>query len=151
MEQPEVETTIPDNAPKTCITDATSLHEVGYRKEASLLKKENRSLRERIEYLEAENQDIRDSLVARFNRVHFDRENPLRRELLITLHNCLEHCRAFGEVVPHYDFVNLGFKDHRTLQRSCNKFAEIGFLIKIRSNPTSFKLNPEQITKVGKR
>ena len=119
------------------------LHEHGFRKEAGMLRRENRRILESVDYLKAQNQDMRNSLQDKFQRVLITRDNPLRRELLITLHNCLEHCRAFGEVVPHFDFVGLGFKDSRTLQRSCNRFAEMGFLVKNQSNPTAFELNKE--------
>jgi len=110
----------------------------GYRKEASMLKTENRKLKDSINALEAENKDLRSTLEEKFPRVIISRDIELRRELLITLHNVLEHSRAFGEVTPHFDFRSMGYNDHRTLHRSCNRFVEMGLLEKIRSNPSSF-------------
>ena len=61
------------------------------------------------------------------------------------LSNIVERLASF---IPHEDFKSLGFTDHRTLQRSCNRFVDEGFLLKERSNPTVFKINPEIIVGV---
>jgi hypothetical protein len=117
--------------------------EHGYRREAALLKKENRALSQTLEAVSAENQDMRASLIEKFPIFMWPRTVPFRRELLVTLHNVVEYCRAYGEVVPHFDFKTLGFKDHRTLHRSCKRFACGGILVKVRANPSAFTLNPE--------
>ena len=131
------------------MSDITQFHAHGYKKEAQRLKKRVRELERFQERLMAENQEMKIQISSRFLRVNMDREINLRREHLITLHNALEHCRTYGELIPHEDFRSLGFSDHRTLHRSCNRFVDEGFLLKERSNPTVFKINPEIIIRSG--
>ena len=100
-------------------------------------------MRESIEALEAENKDLRSTLEEKFPRVILSREIGLRRELIITLHNVLEHSRAFGEVTPHFDYGAMGYADHRTLHRSCKRFVDMGILAKVRSNPSAFVISDD--------
>ena len=118
-----------------------AFQQAGYRKEASILRTENRKMKEQIEQLTAENLDLRDTITSRFTRIIIPREVKMRRELLITLHNSLEHIRAFGVLTPHWDHLSVGFDEHRTLHRSCNKFEDLGILKKIKSNPSSFVID----------
>tara|TARA_B100000579_G_scaffold426027_1_gene432640 strand:- start:164 stop:559 length:396 start_codon:yes stop_codon:yes gene_type:complete len=120
-------------------------HIAGYRKEAGLLRKKVRELERQNEELHSTIHEMKVRIESRFISVMLDREIGLRREHLISLHNTLEYCRRFGHLTPHEDFKTLGFKDHRTLHRSCNRFVDEGFLVKIRGNPTSFALNPDII------
>ena len=139
----EVVISMPDLEGEDSSDPVVSFQNAGYRKEASVLKSENRKLREALNVVEAENQDLRNTLEVRFPRILLPREIDLRRELLITLHNVLEHARAYGEVVPHFDHSSMGYTDHRTLHRSCNRFADMGLLKKVRSNPSSFVVNED--------
>ena len=123
-------------------------HKAGFKKEAQTLRKRVKELEKLQQRLIDENQQMKIQISSRFMRVNLCRNISLRREHLITLHNALEHCRTFGELIPHEDFKSLGFRDHRTLQRSCNRFVDEGFLLKERSNPTVFKINPEIIVGV---
>ena len=125
--------------------DLEAFHIAGYRKEAGLLRKRVRELEDMNQDLNAKLLEVKSKLETRFISVMLDREIGLRREHLISLHNTLEYCRRFGHLTPHEDFRTLGFKDHRTLHRSCNRFVDEGFLVKIRGNPTSFALNPDVI------
>tara|TARA_Y100001938_G_C8049168_1_gene410673 strand:+ start:1001 stop:1414 length:414 start_codon:yes stop_codon:yes gene_type:complete len=120
-----------------------AFHNHGFKKEAQQLRKRVRELQALSNRLEMENQEMKVRITSRFIRVPLDRGISLRREHLITLHNVLEHLRSFGELIPHEDFRSLGFSDHRTLHRSCNRFVEEGFLLKQRSNPSVFKMNPD--------
>lgn len=121
----------------------TSFQLHGYKKEAQQLKKRLKELEIRHERVIEENAQMKLKISRRFVRVNMDREISLRREHLITLHNVLEHLRSYGSLVPHEDFRGLGFQDHRTLHRSCNRFVDEGFLLKERSNPSVFKMNPD--------
>lgn len=121
--------------------DSFQLH--GFKKEAQQLRKRVKELEISKERLSTENEKMKIKISGRFVRVTLDRTITLRREHLITLHNVLEHLRSFGELIPHEDFRSLGFQDHRTLHRSCNRFVDEGFLLKQRSNPSIFKMNPE--------
>ena len=124
--------------------------EHGFKKQAMLLKKRVKELEDCHELLQKENQIMKTRMTERYVRVNLERSITLRREHLITLHNALEHCRCFGELIPHEDYRSLGFNDHRTLHRSCNRFVDEGFLIRQRSNPTIFRINPEAIqSKLG--
>ena len=114
----------------------------GYKKEAQILKKRVKALEEAAEIMKENNAKLRSDQSGRFVRITLARDISLRREHLITLHNVLEHLRTFGELVPHDDFKTLGFRDCRTLHRSCNRFVEEGFLQKERSNPSVFKVAP---------
>ena len=125
-----------------------AFHQAGFKKEAQHLRKRVKELEKLQARLIDENHQMKIQISNRFMRVNLCRTISLRREHLITLHNALEHCRTFVELIPHEDFKSLGFSDHRTLQRSCNRFVDEGFLLKERSNPTVFKINPEIIVGV---
>jgi len=125
------------------LTDLNLFQIHGYKKEAQLLKRRVKDLEEACSIMKEQNAELRNGQSARFIRITLARDIGLRREHLITLHNVLEHLRTFGELVPHDDFQALGFRDCRTLHRSCNRFVEEGYLQKERSNPSVFKVSSE--------
>ena len=116
---------------------------MGWRNEASTLKKEVQRKQDRIESLNTEILDLKREREDRFRMIVIPRSIGLRREHLITLHNCLEFIRRFGSLTPHTDYTAIGFTEPRTLHRSCNKFVESGLLVKIGGNPTSFTVNDD--------
>ena len=106
-------------------------HIVGYRREAGLLRKKVKELEAQRDELQDALAEVKKQQAIRFISVMMSRDIGLRREHLISLHNTLEYCRRFGHLTPHEDYRTLGFKDHRTLHRSCNRFVEFKKFTKI--------------------
>ena len=124
-------------------TDTERFQLAGWRTEAANLKKRVREQETLISVLNQQIVDMTQQAQDRFNMILFPRKMALRREHLITLHNVMEHCRKYGTLTPLDDFSKCGFNDHRTLQRSCNKFVEEGLLVKIKGNPVAYALPGE--------
>tara|TARA_B110000444_G_scaffold149867_1_gene140204 strand:- start:1575 stop:1958 length:384 start_codon:yes stop_codon:yes gene_type:complete len=125
------------------VTDPERFQLAGWRTEASNLKKKVREQEILIIDLNKQLTIIRNQQRERFGMILFPRNIEFRREHLITLHNVMEHIRRYGNLTPNTDFTSLGFNDHRTLHRTCNKFVEFGILTKTRANPTTFELLEE--------
>lgn len=116
----------------------------GWRTQASNLKKKVKEQDEIIDILNAQVSSLIQEKHQRFEMVMIERGINLRREHLITLHNVLEFIRRYGAITPNSDYAALGFTDHRTLQRTCNKFVEDEILVKIQGNPTSYSIPKEE-------
>jgi hypothetical protein len=116
----------------------------GWRTQASNLKKKVKEQDQIIEILNAQVSSLIQEKHQRFEMVMIERGITLRREHLITLHNSLEFIRRYGAITPNSDYGALGFTDHRTLQRTCNKFVEDGMLVKIQGNPTSYSIPTDE-------
>jgi len=123
---------------KTSQTERFQL--AGWRTEAANLKKRVNDQESLISVLNQQIVEMTDREQARFSMILFPRDISLRREHIITLHNVMEHCRKYGTITPLTDYTKCGFSDHRTLQRSCNRFVDDNLLVKIKGNPVSYTL-----------
>lgn len=122
------------------MSDTEKFQLAGWRTEAANLKRTVRQQEELISVLNNTIVELTTQNQDRFSMMLFERNIKLRREHLITLHNVMEHCRKYGSITPNTDYAQCGFGDHRTLQRTCNRFVEEGLLIKIKGNPVAYSL-----------
>lgn len=124
------------------MNDPDKFQLAGWRSEASNLKKRVKEQDSLIEELNGKLSQMRIAQQSKFSMIIFPRNMDLRREHLITLHNVMEHIRRHGNITPNTDYITIGFQDHRTLHRTCNKFVDRGILVKTKGNPTTFELDP---------
>lgn len=132
------------NLPGGRLNETERFQLAGWRTQASNLKKKVSEQEEVISSLNNQVSNLLREKQDRFEMIIIARDISLRREHIITLHNVLEFIRRYGEITPNTDYQTVGFTDHRTLQRTCNKFVDDGILIKTQGNPTAYSVPKDE-------